>query len=361
VRVLAIASAGELGGAELALATFVAHRPADVEVAALIAGAGGLRPELERLGVEAREVPALRGRPTAASGLAFSRLLGQELRLLRPDVVWATGLRAATLAVGACRVRRVPLVWHKVDFTRDAQLARPLAAACRGVVAVSEAAAEALGPLRERRLLGVVGPPIRLDPDFIAAPDSTRPTIGTLGRLVPYKGHDRIIAAAGLLAADVANLHVVLAGAAAHEYPGYRAELERSIIAAGLEGRVELPGFVEPREVLERLTVYVNATYRDLAGHGLEGLSGAMLEASWSGVPVVASRGGGTSEGVRDGETGTLVEAADPPLLAAAIRPYLLDPALAARTGGAGRAFAHHLFAPGPAAARLFGLLARAT
>jgi glycosyltransferase involved in cell wall biosynthesis len=112
--------------------------------------------------------------------------------------------------------------------------------------------------------------------------------------------------------------------------------------------------------VLRRLSVFVNATYRDDEGFGLEGLSGAMLEASWAGVPVVATGGGGTAEGLVDGETGTLVPEADPRAIAAAVAPYLRDPALAARAGAAGMELARTRCAPGPAARRLFDLLARA-
>jgi glycosyltransferase involved in cell wall biosynthesis len=85
-----------------------------------------------------------------------------------------------------------------------------------------------------------------------------------------------------------------------------------------------------------------------------------MLEASWVGLPLVAARGGGTAEGLVDGETGTLVDRADGALIAAAARPYLDDPELARRTGEAGAAFAREHFAPERAAATLFGLLERA-
>ena len=84
-----------------------------------------------------------------------------------------------------------------------------------------------------------------------------------------------------------------------------------------------------------------------------------MLEASWAGVPVVATGGGGTGEGVMDGRTGTLVpEAAR--LIADAVADYLRDRGLAARTGSAGMEFARARCAPEPASRRLFELLAAA-
>ena len=361
MRVLAVSSYGGLGGAELALATFLEHRPPEVEAEAVLVSDGPLGALLERQGVPSVAGHGFEARPTLRALVRFTRALAPHLRRIRPDVVWATGQKAALLSLPACRAAGVPLVWHKVDFSWDRLLAKPLAAGAQGVVCVSRAACAALGPLRARRLLGVVGPPVRLPADLVARPDPERPVIGTLARLVPYKGHHHILRAAALLGEEFPALRVVLAGSGAPQYPDYPRSLEVLAEELGLSDRVELPGHIEAVEpVLERLTVFVNATYRDAQGFGFEGLSGAMLEASWAGIPVVAVRGGGTAEGLRDGATGTLVEAAEPRLLARAIAPYLRHPDLRERTGAAARAHARANYAPGVAARRLFSLLAAA-
>lgn len=358
MKVLALSSYGVLGGAELSLATFLEHRPAGVEAEALLVSDGPLRALLAERGIPVSALSGYEGRPTPARLVRFTRSLAPLLRRGRPDAVWALGQKAALLALPACRLRRVPLVWHKVDLSWDRLLARPLAAGASGVVCVSHAVAEALGPLRARRLLGVVGPPLRLGEEVVARPDPARPAIGTVARLVPYKGHHHVIRAAALLSEEFPELRVVLAGGPAAEYPGYPDSLERLARELGLRERVELTGFTDDVPgVLAGLNVFVNATYRDEEGFGLEGLSGAMLEASSAGIPVVATRGGGTAEGVAGGETGTLVESADPELLAAAIAPYLRDPELAARTGAAGRELVRRAFDPNAAASRLFDLI----
>ncbi len=357
MRVLAVQSYGGLGGAELAGATFLRHRPEWVDARVLLVSDGPVRAVLEELGLSVWHGEGYEGRPTAAGLARFTRSLRALFRRWRPDVVWATGQKAALLCLPACRIVGVPLVWHKVDFSWDRILAKPLAAGVTGLVGVSRAVTEAVGPVRRRRLLGIVGPPISLDPTLAAAPGDGPPTIGTLGRLVPYKGHHHILEAAALVREDLPGLRVILAGAPAPEYPDYPEALARLTRDLGLEGSVELPGHVAPEDVLPRLTVFVNATYRDKEGFGLEGLSGAMLEASWVGLPVVAVAGGGTGEGLRDGETGTLVEAAAPTLIADAVLPYLRDRELARRAGAAGRTFSHSTFAPERAASRLFGLV----
>jgi glycosyltransferase involved in cell wall biosynthesis len=355
-----VSSYGGLGGAELALASFIEHRPPGSELSALLVSGGPLRAELERLGVDVTEAAGFGGRPGPAALARFYPVASDAIAAARPDVVWAIGQKAALLAAPAARRHRVPIVWHKVDFSWDRQLGVPLAGMVNGVIAVSDAVARALGPLHSRRLLGTVGPPIGLPEDFRAEPERAAPVVGTLARLVPYKGHHHIIRAAALVAEDFPALRVVLAGEPAPQYPGYPDELRALATELGLGERVEMPGFVRPEDVLRRLSVFVNATYRDAEGFGLEGLSGAMLEAGWAGIPVVATRGGGTEEGLIPGQTGTLVERAEPGLLAAAIGAYLGDPELADAVGRAAMAFTRERFAPAVGSARLFGLLGQA-
>lgn len=363
MKVLALSSYGVLAGAELSLAEFLAHRPAGVEATAFLVEDGPLRRHLEGIGIPASAPEHdYDGRPGPGAIARFTRELRPVLRRERPDVVWATGLKAATLAVPACRLARTPLVWHKVDFSLDDRIAKPLAAAVNAVVGVSNAVTEALGErLRRRRVLGVVGPPVRLPSDARVTPAGDPPAIGTLGRLIPIKGHEHIIRAGAELSGEFPAIRVILAGDGSPDFPDEPSRLRALGDELGLGERLELTGYTgDVLGVLARLTVFVNATFRDEHGFGWEGLSGSMLEASWTGLPVVAALGGGTAEGVLDGATGTLVERADGRLIARACAPYLRDPALAARTGDAGRAFTRENFAPQVAAQRLFAMLGEA-
>ena len=361
MKVLAISSYGALGGGELSLAEFVDHRPAGIEVSALLVEDGPLRAHLLARGVPVSAASGYDGRPTPAGMVRFTRSLLGLLKQTAPDVVWATGLKAAFMAAPACRLAGVPVVWHKIDFSLDSSLTRPLALAVNGVVGVSEAVVDALGPsLRRRRLLAVIGPPVRLPDDLRVSPNQQRQAIGTTATLTPIKGQRHIVEATGILSAEFPHLRVILAGAPSPDYPEFPEELRRLGDELGLGERLELTGFVtDVPEVLARMTVFVNATYRDERGFGWEGLSGSMLEASWVGLPVVATDAGGTPEGVRDGETGTLVPEAQPLALAQAIAPYLRDPKLARDTGAAGARFAREQFAPQIAAGRLFEALGR--
>jgi glycosyltransferase involved in cell wall biosynthesis len=68
------------------------------------------------------------------------------------------------------------------------------------------------------------------------------------------------------------------------------------------------------------------------------------MEAVACGLPVVASPSGGSAEGVRDGETGSIVPPGDETALADALARLLGDAPLRLQLGTAARAFAEEAF-----------------
>jgi phosphatidylinositol alpha-1,6-mannosyltransferase len=72
-------------------------------------------------------------------------------------------------------------------------------------------------------------------------------------------------------------------------------------------------------------------------GWDVEGLGIVFLEASATGLPVVAGNSGGAPDAVREGETGYVVDGQNVEHIAARITELLKDPALRARMGQAGR------------------------
>ncbi len=154
------------------------------------------------------------------------------------------------------------------------------------------------------------------------------------------------------------GLRVQLAGAEPHYAAGYRASL--STLARRLGVSLELHGHVDDVErLLTCTTVYVQPSFRDSDGRGGEGLPMALVEASWAGLPVVATDVGGAREAVQHGVTGVLVPACSPAALATAIAEYLIDPDRASAAGNAGADFARHRFRPELVSAELFDLVAQ--
>jgi phosphatidylinositol alpha-1,6-mannosyltransferase len=72
-------------------------------------------------------------------------------------------------------------------------------------------------------------------------------------------------------------------------------------------------------------------------GLEVEGLGIVYLEASATGLPVVAGRSGGSPDAVLEGESGHVVDGTSVDAVAAAVAALLADPARARAMGAAGR------------------------
>ncbi|MDT4922226.1 MAG: hypothetical protein QOI15_3128, partial [Pseudonocardiales bacterium] len=137
-----------------------------------------------------------------------------------------------------------------------------------------------------------------------------------IGRLVPQKGFDILVAAFGHVAAAYPDVDLVIAGDGSE-----RAGLERQIAAAGLADRVELIGGVPAAQAFQLFrgaTGFVLPSRQEPQGI-------VVIEAMAAGAPVVATRVGGVPETVRDGVNGLLTDV-DPDAIAKALRVLLDDP-----------------------------------
>jgi glycosyltransferase involved in cell wall biosynthesis len=146
-----------------------------------------------------------------------------------------------------------------------------------------------------------------------AAENSTCTRIITIARLVKLKRVDLIIEAV----AQVPDVELVIVGDGPE-----RAALSRLTNELRVNGRVRFTGQVPHSEISDLLThchLFVLAsTY--------EGLPHAVLEALSVGLPVVATRAGGTPEVVIDGVNGRLVPSNDRQSLVDALRTLIEDP-----------------------------------
>jgi sugar transferase (PEP-CTERM/EpsH1 system associated) len=153
-----------------------------------------------------------------------------------------------------------------------------------------------------------------------------RLVIGTVGRLDPVKDQAGLIEAFSRLRGKHSEALLVIVGDGPCREP--LAELTARL---GLQDRVLLLG--ERRdipEILMALDVFVLPSVA-------EGMSNTVLEAMASGLPVVATRVGGSPELVEEGLTGRLVAPLDPTALAGAIDGYLEDTHLRVLHGKASR------------------------
>jgi len=171
--------------------------------------------------------------------------------------------------------------------------------------------------------------------------DQSLPTIVSIGRLVPTKGHDVLIKACAKLADEGMLFRLQIVGSGPDEI-----ELQKLAVASGIEKHVELKGalaFEDVLQTLENADVFALAP-RLLAGHPPDGIPNVIAEAMALGIPVVTTRVSAIPELVSDGETGTLVEVDDIDAFAQALKTVLTTPALASAFSKAARHRVAQLF-----------------
>jgi phosphatidylinositol alpha-1,6-mannosyltransferase len=162
-----------------------------------------------------------------------------------------------------------------------------------------------------------------------------RPVIVCLSRLVPRKGQDMLIRAFPQIRTRVSDAALMIVGGGP-----YLDTLRKLVDDAGVADHVIFTGGVAPAELPAHhavADVFAMPCRTRGAGLDVEGLGIVYLEASASGVPVVAGRSGGAPEAVQEGRTGFVVDGTSVDEIADAVSRILVDRDLAARMGGQGR------------------------
>lgn len=150
--------------------------------------------------------------------------------------------------------------------------------------------------------------------------------LGSVARLVWFKGLDALIAALPSVVRACPQVRLVLVG----DGP-MRAELAQQATALGVHDRVSFLG--ERQDVERLLPAFDVFTLPSVS----EGMPMTILEAMHACRPVVATSVGGVPEVVADGVTGLLVAPRDPAALAAALIRLLGDATLRRAMGRSGR------------------------
>lgn len=169
--------------------------------------------------------------------------------------------------------------------------------------------------------------------------DRCKGLIVAAGRLTPKKGFDTLIEACSLLQGRVEFRCVILGEGR------LRKRLERQIRRSGLNGKVELPGIVEQRELarwFQRAWV-VTLPARVLASGNRDGLPNVLVEAMACGAPVVTTSVGSITEVIQDGVNGMLLPPDGPEDLARSLRTLLTSEDAAETLGARAREMARGL------------------
>ncbi len=259
------------------------------------------------------------------------------MRAFDPDVVHVhepltpSTSMLATLASGA----PVVATFHAyLDRSRLMELSGPvLRQICRRIdaaIAVSEAASAFVGR--------VFRGPVEVVPNGVDVSAFGGPTqqadglpegrkILWVNRLDPQKGFGVMIRAFEELAAQLQDVHLIVAGDG-------RDRSALRLLSPSVRRRVMPLGTV-PHEELPRYLASADVFVSPALGQESFGI--VLVEAMAAGIPVVASDIAGYREVVRDGVDGVLVPPNDPFALADAISKVLAEPELASSLAAAGR------------------------
>ncbi|MGW5415911.1 glycosyltransferase family 4 protein [Actinomadura geliboluensis] len=182
-----------------------------------------------------------------------------------------------------------------------------------------------------------------------------RPVVVCVSRLVPRKGQDALIHAWPRVLREQPDAALLLVGGGP-----YRDRLQRLAASLGVDRSVVFTGGVSWEELpahYDAGDVFAMPCRTRRRGLDVEGLGIVYLEASATGLPVVAGDSGGAPDAVLDGETGLVVPGRSVAGIAAALTGLLADPARARAMGERGRAWVEREWRWEVQAARLGGLL----
>ncbi|MGW6914022.1 glycosyltransferase family 4 protein [Kitasatospora sp. NPDC054939] len=183
-----------------------------------------------------------------------------------------------------------------------------------------------------------------------------RPVVVCVSRLVPRKGQDTLIEAMPQILADVPDAVLLIVGGGP-----YRADLEKLADARGVRASVRFTGSVPWEELPAHYgagDVFAMPCRTRRGGLDVEGLGIVYLEASATGLPVVAGDSGGAPDAVLEGETGYVVPGGSAQAAAERIVRLLNDEELRRRMGEAGRRWVDRSWRWDLLAGRLTSLLA---
>jgi glycosyltransferase involved in cell wall biosynthesis len=159
--------------------------------------------------------------------------------------------------------------------------------------------------------------------------------VGTAGRMVRGKNHQRFVEVAAPIVRARRDVYFVLAGRGPEE-----AAVRARIAALGIGDRVLLVGErSDVPDLLGALDVFLLTSDR-------EGLSNATMEAMAAGLPCVVTNAGGNRELVLDGETGFVCASNQAAELGQRLGALLADAGLREAFGARGRRRIETAFSP---------------
>jgi phosphatidylinositol alpha-1,6-mannosyltransferase len=311
---------------------------------------------VDRLAIPSRRLRTLQGL------LLWSRRAASLARSLHPEFVWCGNLKPAGYPARWIRQRAgtpygilfygTDLLLLQRQIRRSAvkrQTVRALIGSAAVLVAISHwtrdlslTVLDELGlgnGTLDLRIVPLGTDPVRFRPGI--DPSTVRSRYGldgrrwllSVARLTPHKGIDTGLRVLSRLRERYPDLGYAVVGSG-DQLSNLKGLAERLGLTDRVRFLTSLPDGDLPA-VYNCAEVYLGLSR--LTDQAAEGFGISLVEASASGVPVLAGRSGGIPEAVRDGETGLLVDAEDPEEVGRVLSSLLGDRPLAQRLGAGGR------------------------
>ncbi len=283
--------------------------------------------------------------------LLYVSKLRSLLRTYKPDLIHTNGLKMNLLGLWA-RPKGVRVVWHLHDYVGNrpitAALMRRFASGCSTVLINSQSVLEDVrktcpqvqnlslfyGSVDVERF-SPSGP--KLDLDTLAglpSADANVVRVGLVGTLASWKGHKVFLKALSLLPRG-APVRGYVIGGPIYDTEDSQHSLEELRSVAGelkLGDRVGFTGYIDDAaSAFRSLDVVVHASTSP------EPFGLVLIEAMACGRPVIASKAGGPTEIIVEGENGFFHTPGDPVSLADRIEELVKNADLRRRLGQSGR------------------------
>ena len=258
--------------------------------------------------------------------------LAALMRKWKPGIVHTHDPKSLIYGAPAARLARVPRVIHTchgnvlAPYSRGARLFQMAFWFADMMVCVSD------GTVQQMVEIGINPRKIQMILNGIDTESFSfsGPQLGgnavTVSRLSPEKDVDNLLRAVAIIRETCPSFRVDIAG----DGP-CMADLQATVRELGIASQVRFLGLVrDVPSLLKRSSLFILPSLT-------EGVSLTLLEAMACGLPIVATRVGGTPEVVVEGETGLLVSPGSPEELAQAILCMHQNPERGRQMGGMAR------------------------
>jgi len=152
--------------------------------------------------------------------------------------------------------------------------------------------------------------------------------VGNIGRLVGWKGQEIFISALADVVPKAPDLKAMIVGMPDPGQESYLDELKALAASSGIKNRLIFTGFrMDVPRLLKAMDVVVHSASQP------EPFGIVVIESMASGLPIIATRGGGPLDSIEDDVDGLLVPLNDPQAMAEAILVLYNDPKKASSIG----------------------------